>query len=67
VLIEGESDIPAYPFVGRCRRQVPEIDGITYVKGKNMAPGDFVECLITGADVYDLYAEAADTKNRLLR
>ena len=59
-LIEGESTIPAYPFAGRCRRQAPEIDGITYVKGKDLAPGDFVECLITGADTYDLYAETAD-------
>jgi ribosomal protein S12 methylthiotransferase len=57
VLIEGKSEIPEYPFVGRCNRQAPEIDGITYVKGDDLAAGDFVECTITGADVYDLFAE----------
>ncbi|MDP2268360.1 MAG: 30S ribosomal protein S12 methylthiotransferase RimO, partial [Deltaproteobacteria bacterium] len=58
VLIEGASDIPDYPFIGRCRRQAPEIDGITYVKGQQLTAGDFVSCTVTGADTYDLYAEA---------
>jgi ribosomal protein S12 methylthiotransferase len=58
VLIEGGSDIPDFPFIGRCRRQAPEIDGITYVKGKGLTAGDFVACTITGADTYDLYAES---------
>lgn len=62
VLIEGKSAIPDYPFVGRCRRQAPEIDGITYVKGENLAAGDFVECRITGADTYDLFAEGTSVK-----
>jgi len=57
VLIEGASDIPAYPFIGRCRRQAPDIDGITYVKGEGLKAGDFVAGTITGADTYDLYAE----------
>ena len=57
VLIEGASDIAAYPFVGRCRRQAPEIDGVTYVKGEKLAAGDFIACTVTGADTYDLYAE----------
>ncbi len=34
VLIEEKSDRPDYDFMGRCRRQAPEIDGITYVKGQ---------------------------------
>ena len=66
VLIEGKSGIPDYPFIGRCRRQSPEIDGITYVKGKDMEAGDFVECLLTGADTYDLYAEAANVIDDVL-
>ena len=57
VLIEVVSDVPGYPFIGRCRRQAPEIDGITYVKGEKLAAGDFVACTVTGADTYDLYAE----------
>ncbi|HEX7534546.1 MAG TPA: 30S ribosomal protein S12 methylthiotransferase RimO, partial [Syntrophales bacterium] len=34
VLIEGKSEIPDHPYVGRCGRQAPEIDGVTYVKGE---------------------------------
>jgi len=57
VLIEGASDIPEYPYIGRCRRQAPEIDGVTYVKGAGLAAGDFVTGTITAADTYDLYGE----------
>lgn len=59
VLIEGTSDRPDYSFVGRCRRQAPEIDGLTYVKGTNLATGALAECRVTGADCYDLFAEAS--------
>ncbi|MFH1081710.1 MAG: hypothetical protein V1766_15850 [Pseudomonadota bacterium] len=33
-IVEGKSDLPEYPFYGRCRRQTPEIDGMTYLKGR---------------------------------
>ena len=59
VLIEGASDIPAYPYLGRCRRQAPDIDGVTYIKGEGLKTGDFVAAKITAADTYDLYAEAS--------
>ncbi len=64
VLIEGKSAIPEFPFLGRCRRQAPEVDGVSYVKGKDLAAGDFVHCTITGADIYDLYAEAMEETPR---
>ena len=57
VLIEEKSDREGYAFVGRCRRQVPEIDGVTYLKGGNAKIGDFINCLITSADHYDLFGE----------
>jgi ribosomal protein S12 methylthiotransferase len=56
VLIEGQSDVPDYPYIGRCRRQAPEIDGITYVKGENLAVGDIVDSRIVEAEEYDLFA-----------
>ncbi len=58
VLIEGKSGIPDYPYVGRCRRQAPEIDGVTYMKGKGLAAGSLLSCRITGTTDYDLFAEA---------
>ncbi len=57
VLIEEKSDREGYAFVGRCRRQVPEIDGVTYLKGGNAKIGDFINCLITSADHYDLFGK----------
>jgi len=56
-IIEGSSDRPDYPFYGRCRRQAPEIDGITYLKGDHPSPGDILTCIITDATEYDLFGE----------
>ncbi|MGZ3647510.1 MAG: 30S ribosomal protein S12 methylthiotransferase RimO, partial [Syntrophales bacterium] len=47
ILIEGKSEIPDHPYVGRCGRQAPEIDGVTYVKGERLAVGSLVHCKIT--------------------
>ncbi|MGA2330312.1 MAG: 30S ribosomal protein S12 methylthiotransferase RimO [Syntrophales bacterium] len=57
VLIEGKSEIPDHPYVGRCRRQAPDIDGVTYVKGKSLATGRLLSCKITATTEYDLFAE----------
>ena len=57
VLIEGKSASSEFPLRGRCRRQAPDIDGITFVKGGNVVAGDIVLCTIVAAVHYDLYAE----------
>lgn len=57
VLVEAKSERADFPGIGRCRRQAPEIDGITYFKGGNPSIGQLVSCRITGADDYDLFAE----------
>lgn len=57
VLIEGESDRGDYAYVGRCRRQAPEIDGVTYIKKSKIQTGSIVKCKITAADEYDLFGE----------
>jgi ribosomal protein S12 methylthiotransferase len=57
VLIEGESDRGDYAYMGRCRRQAPEIDGITYIKKSKAQIGKIVKCKITSADEYDLFGE----------
>ncbi|GAI92441.1 unnamed protein product, partial [marine sediment metagenome] len=62
VLIEGESEQPDFPLVGRIRGQAPEIDGITYIKADDAAIGDIITCRITSADVYDLFAEEVDNE-----
>ena len=57
VLIEGKSDLPDYPFLGRNSRQAPEIDGVTYVRGKRLKPGQIIPVRIQAANEYDLFAE----------
>ena len=57
VLIEGKSDRGDYAYLGRCRRQSPEIDGITYIKKSKAPIGKIVKCKITSADEYDLFGE----------
>ena len=56
-IVEGKSNRPDYPFYGRCRRQAPEIDGMTYFKGKNLTIGEILTCTITDATEYDLFGE----------
>ena len=57
MLIEEKSDRSDFAFMGRCRRQAPEIDGITYIKSSTAQIGKIVKCKITEADDYDLFAE----------
>jgi ribosomal protein S12 methylthiotransferase len=57
VLIEGESDRGDYAYMGRCRRQAPEIDGVTYIKKSKVQIGKIVKCKITSTDEYDLFGE----------
>jgi len=57
VLIEEKSAMSDFPYIGRCRRQAPDIDGVTYIKGKNLTIGKIIPCTITGANDYDLFAE----------
>jgi ribosomal protein S12 methylthiotransferase len=57
VLIDGAGELEGYPQVGRCRRQAPEIDGVTHVRGRTVTPGTIIPCRIVAADDYDLFAE----------
>ncbi|MEN6321769.1 MAG: 30S ribosomal protein S12 methylthiotransferase RimO [Syntrophaceae bacterium] len=67
VLIEGKSDVPGYPYLGRSRRQAPDIDGITYIQGDNLVQGDIIPCRIITADDYDLFAETTSMKGGAAR
>jgi ribosomal protein S12 methylthiotransferase len=57
VLIEEKSDRQGYAFIGRCRRQAPEIDGVTYIRNHDAEIGKIMKCKITAVDHYDLYGE----------
>jgi ribosomal protein S12 methylthiotransferase len=57
VLIEEKSDRTDFAFMGRCCRQAPEIDGVTYVKTGKAQIGSIARCHIIAADDYDLFSE----------
>ena len=57
VLIEGITFDEKY-YVGRTEFQVPDIDGITYIKNvKELEIGEFANCKITDSKEYDLVGE----------
>jgi ribosomal protein S12 methylthiotransferase len=57
ILVEGPGELDGFTRIGRCRRQVPEIDGATHLSGGDPEVGQIVACRITAADDYDLFAE----------
>jgi ribosomal protein S12 methylthiotransferase len=57
VLVEGTGELAGYSHIGRCRRQAPEIDGATHLRGGDPKTGTIVPCRIIAADDYDLFAE----------
>ena len=44
-------------FIGRTRFQAPEVEGITFIYGKNIDIGTFVRVKITETHAYDLVGE----------
>ena len=57
VLIEDKTFDNKY-YIGRSYMDVPEIDGIVYVKNdENLNFGEFIKCKVTKVDEYDLVAE----------
>jgi len=54
VLIEAKSKEKKGFYVGRSQYHAPEVDGIIYVKGKDLKIGNFARVRITKAQEYDL-------------
>lgn len=57
ILVEEDGELEGFTRIGRCRRQAPEIDGVTHLRGGSPEIGQIVPCRITAADDYDLFAE----------
>lgn len=57
VLIDEKDSSSPDQFVGRSQMDAPEVDGVIYVKGKNLKAGDFTCVKITGTLEYDLIGE----------
>jgi ribosomal protein S12 methylthiotransferase len=58
VLIDHAVPEESTAWVGRTDADAPDIDGVVYVTGENLRPGQLVPCEIVAAREYDLVAAA---------
>jgi ribosomal protein S12 methylthiotransferase len=58
VLIDAPAPEGKPLWLGRTYTDAPDVDGVTWVKGAHLTPGDIVACEIVGAEGYDLIAQA---------
>ncbi|NLY00682.1 MAG: 30S ribosomal protein S12 methylthiotransferase RimO [Rhodopirellula sp.] len=58
VLIDRDIPGEENAYVGRTYADAPEIDGVVYVTGENLSPGQIVPCEVVAARDYDLIAAA---------
>ncbi|MHC5536885.1 30S ribosomal protein S12 methylthiotransferase RimO [Singulisphaera rosea] len=58
VLIDGPAPEGKNLWVGRTYADAPDVDGVTFVRGVSLEPGDLVACEIVAAEGYDLIADA---------
>jgi ribosomal protein S12 methylthiotransferase len=54
VIIDGPVPHEKHAYIGRSYADAPEIDGVTYVTGENLRPGEIVPVEIVGCKGYDL-------------
>jgi ribosomal protein S12 methylthiotransferase len=59
VLIDGPSQDPAFAWEGRTAAQAPEIDGVVYIRDRDVAPGRRVPVEIIEVDGHDLVGTLA--------
>ncbi len=55
-LVPGESDA----WIGRSMADAPDVDGVVYVSGRRLRPGQLVQCEIVATSNYDLVGVAVD-------
>lgn len=58
VLIDVPVPDQPHAWVGRGKGDAPDIDGVVYVTGKKLRPGQIVRCEVVAAEGYDLVAAA---------
>ncbi|HXH13292.1 MAG TPA: 30S ribosomal protein S12 methylthiotransferase RimO [Alphaproteobacteria bacterium] len=63
VLVDGFCD-DEQMWEGRYEGQAPEIDGVVYIRGADLAPGMFVTVEVTEATEYDLIGSPVETSQR---
>jgi ribosomal protein S12 methylthiotransferase len=63
VLVEGPSEESELVMTGRHAGQAPEIDGIVYLSGGPVLPGELRRAVVTQTTDYDLLADVIDDES----
>ena len=58
VLIDAPAPEGKNLWLGRTYADAPDVDGVIWVKGPHLSPGDLIACEIVAAEGYDLVAQA---------
>jgi ribosomal protein S12 methylthiotransferase len=58
VLIDGPAPGAKNLWLGRTYADAPDVDGVTYVQGSHLEPGDLIDCEVVGSQGYDTVARA---------
>ncbi len=64
VLLDGPSDRGEGVWIGRTYADAPDVDGVAFVQGPGLQPGDLVTARIVGSEGYDLVATAGSRPPR---
>ncbi|MBY0396212.1 MAG: 30S ribosomal protein S12 methylthiotransferase RimO, partial [Thermoleophilia bacterium] len=64
VLIDGVADASKGIWVGRTYADAPDVDGVTYVRGRGLEVGDLVACEVVASQGYDTVADAGSLPPR---
>ncbi|MBI4637239.1 MAG: 30S ribosomal protein S12 methylthiotransferase RimO [Candidatus Rokubacteria bacterium] len=59
VLVDGPSADPAFAWEGRTAGQAPEIDGVVYLRDRDLVPGRFARVRIVECEGHELVGERA--------
>jgi len=57
-IIDEADPVDPKTFTGRTQMDAPEVDGVIYVRGEGLEPGDLARVRVTGTMEYDLIGEA---------
>ncbi|HEV3341634.1 MAG TPA: 30S ribosomal protein S12 methylthiotransferase RimO [Pirellulales bacterium] len=63
VLIDRQVPDERHAWIGRSYADAPDVDGVVYVSGKKLRPGQIVRCEIVAAQEYDLIGAAVGKPN----
>ncbi|MFC1759019.1 30S ribosomal protein S12 methylthiotransferase RimO, partial [Planctomycetota bacterium] len=58
VIIDGAVPDEPTAWIGRSYADAPDVDGLVFVTGENVKPGDIVNCEVVASQGYDLIAVA---------